>query len=1260
MRWLRPAVLIAATIAVCRAQSSGTITGQVTDATEAAIPDVKISITAVGTGTRMETVTNSAGYYSVPSLPPGSYVVRAAIEGFKKGESKPVEVASGGSPRVDLVLTPLDSKQVVEVNADPPAIETQSSMLYNTVTQKEIESLPLAGRNVLDLALTMPGVTGDVGSDEGGIFMDVPTAGAGLSIGGGRTGSSAILSDGASATSLGIGRATVTFSPETIQEVQVITSTFSAKYGSTGGGIVQTVTRAGTDAYHGSLYWFHRNPFLAARQFNRPIEPQSRRNELGATFNGPVRIPKIYNGKGRTWFFAAVEPKVYFDQIDIYERVPTPEEREGDFRNTWVPPGQRRPLLYQQVRCTPTPQDCRQFVPFHRPSSTAQYPLFSLNDPDPTKRGYVIPKAMMDPLALKILEEIPLPNQPFDSQGRNYFGTRGVDGKSNRVLLKLDHNVSSRNRLSLNYRDIPTFADRFRVRKDQLFFSFPSDRSVTRQGLLSDSWTISPSAVNELRASYTYSDYSRQAPGDLASTNYTRDKFGLPSQTGWGYPYIATGWVAYGLNGALGDYIEHQYQLSNDLAINRGRHTFSIGGDFRHGQLNVKSTGLRDLCCGQYSFNASQTNSGNANTPGGTGGLAFAGFLLGVPNGVTLRGVVVPYYYRYNVAAAYFQDDFKWRRNLTLNIGVRWQYFSPRWEKFNRQASIDLNTPVEYYGPNGDLRTTFNYLFAGYEGRSRYLEPSHKKNFEPRIGFAWQPQWRRLRSRHAVLRGGYGVSHPPTTARGRDPVPDFGVAGSGAWGFLRWQSNTALPARTQGVNPQYVISLGRNQPVVQVNPLSLEIPAGGKLCNNCTRPLDPRLPVGAGVIFKQETSSPYIQTWNLTVQMELADNWVATGSYMGQKGTHLLAPLFGLNLPDREQYEELLNLGLDPNELIEDPFERTDAAGNLLQVRRVDLIRPFPDIGDVNVVNQTNASSIYHAGSLSVDRRYRAGYLRANYTWAKSIDTSSDSTLNGPSLYLWGVTRVQDPTNLGANRSVSNFDTRHRVNFSGLWELPLGRNKRFFSGGGKLRRVLADDWSISSVVTVSSGFPFQVFLGDANGVPGGATGFERIRPDIVPGVPLVNPRWSRNAANDVPYFNPEAFARPRFGNLGNAPRTLDYLRIPWRRTVNLTLLKEFRPFENRRRYLQLRGEAYNVTNTPVFTTDQGQSYHLFASGVPSSRTGLDISGPMPYLLNRGSADFAIGTRENILAQFYNQNFGKFWRDRNGPGRIIQLALRFVF
>ncbi|MBY0503008.1 MAG: hypothetical protein K2X03_03795 [Bryobacteraceae bacterium] len=499
-----------------------------------------------------------------------------------------------------------------------------------------------------------------------------------------------------------------------------------------------------------------------------------------------------------------------------------------------------------------------------------------------------------------------------------------------------------------------------------------------------------------------------------------------------------------------------------------------------------------------------------------------------------------------------------------------------------------------------------------------------------------------------MIRGGYGISFTPSTGTGRNPVPDFGLGGTIAWNNIRWAGTGAAP-RTQTNNPEAVVSIGRNVPLLINDPTVLQIPADGKLCAGCT-PADVRVPTTSLVAYARQNRQPYIQTWNLTLQRELFGRFVLTASYMGQKGTHLYLPPIPFNNPDPLGFDRLLDQGLDPDESVPDPFGRLDTAGNLRNVRRVDLLRPYPTIGDINLYRLTGANSSYHAGTFELDRRFQNGLgLRFNYSWTKALDNSSDANTDGDVFYSWGIGRMQNPLDLKANRSTSLFDQKHRFNWTANWSPRLGKN------------VLARNWSTGIIGSVVSGYPFAPFLNFANGVPNGqANTWLRVRPDIVPGVPLVNPRWNKSVANDAPYFNPEAFAIPAYGQLGNAARSLDYARLPWRQTLNVSVMRDFRPFKESRRYLQLRGEFFNVLNHVVFNTNANSSPGIFNSAPPVSRTGLSLAGPLPYLQGARAADYPLGSRENLIAAGYNQNFAKLIRDNNGPGRIVQLALKFYW
>jgi hypothetical protein len=1241
------------------AQSTGSIVGQVTDGSGAAIAGAKVLVKSVETGVERITTTTSEGYYTVPSLAPAEYVVSVAQPGFRLAVSPATKVDTTATVRVDLALALPDSKTVVQVTARSAVMQTESSMTGDTVTDKELTDLPINGRNTLDLALTVAGVQGEMGSDEAGIGYNVPSPGSGLSVNGGRNGMLAILSDGMNSTSIAYSRATVTFSPDNIEEFRVITSSFSAKYGVTGGGIVSSVSKSGGQDYHGSVSWYTRNPALTARTFYQPTASGMRRNEFSATIGGPVIVPKVYNGRNKTFFFASYEPKRRRDETAQWQNVPTAAERNGDFRNTYVAPGATLPLIYQQMNCVDAA--CSGLVPMNRATNTTVYPLMCSNCPS-DQVGHVIPQSMIDPLSKKLAALIPMPNMPYDSLGRNFIGVQGVTSSDDRWNVKLDQIITSNNHLSIRLTDIPTLSDRYNLVRDYyLAQAPPSDQALTKQAFVSDTHTLSPRIVNEFRGSVTYSDYTRRNPGDLSSANYTKNMFGLPDYTGWGYPQFNTGTITLGPLQNMQFNHETQYQYSDDITIVRGRHTIQIGTDLRWLNQNILSTGLLNAEGGQYLFNNTNTTaSGNTSIPTGAGGIAFAGFMLGVPNSINLDGVTVPDYYRWKNAGAYLQDDWKVLPNLTLNIGVRWQYLSPRGEKYNRQATLDVNDPFNVNlttatgAPNGTA-VAFNYLFTGKGTGSDYLEPTHKKNFEPRIGFAWTPETPWAKRGNFVVRGGYGISHvSANSANGSTPYPAFGLGNTSAWNYTQWTGTGTQPV-TQSVHPSELVSIGRNIPTVIVDPSVLQIPASGKLCVGCT-PADPRISGITNYTFVKTNQMPYIQTWNLTLQEQLKWDLVATVSYMGQKGTHLPSIRFDINAPDATKYAAALDAGIDPTQSVPDPNGATNANGSLKTITLQNLMRPWPELGEIFALGLTNDKSIYHAGTFALERRFASGFgARFNYTFAKSIDTGSDSNADGQNQFNWGFTMIQNPGDIKANRSVSMFDTKHRFNVTTNADLPFGVGKKYLNRPGLVNH-LAGGWSLSAIGSLYSGRPFQPLLGDANGIPS-ITGYSIVRPDIVPGVPLINPLWTKANASTVPYFNPLAFSRPAYGKTGNAPRTLDSARLPWEPGLNLSLAKNIYPFENRKRYAQLRFEAFNALNHTWFTTNPNSSYKIFNSQPTISRTGLSLAGQIPYLIGTNAGAFPVGSRNYYIAQTYNVNFGVFNMNNNNPGRQISIALK---
>jgi hypothetical protein len=439
----------------------------------------------------------------------------------------------------------------------------------------------------------------------------------------------------------------------------------------------------------------------------------------------------------------------------------------------------------------------------------------------------------------------------------------------------------------------------------------------------------------------------------------------------------------------------------------------------------------------------------------------------------------------------------------------------------------------------------------------------------------------------------------------------------------------------------------------------LDIPSDGKLCAGCP-PIDPRVPGLALVAYAPSNQLPYVQSWNLTIQKELPAHFTLTMSYLGSKGTHLYSPPVNYNGPNQAALDDLLNKGIDPAAVIPDPYGRVDASGNLRTVTNRDLSRPFPTVGDILMTGVTTSNSIYHAGAFELERRYSRGLgLRFNYTWSKSIDNSSDSSGDGASVGSFGTTQWQNALDLKSERSVSMYDVRHRINFVSTYELPIGKGKALLGSSGRFLNLLVGGWQLNNVATLVSGYPLEVGLGDTNAISGrianvGMT--QVIRPDVIPGVPVVNPLWNKNTANTVPYWNPAAFARPAYGKTGNASRTLDYARGPFRPNLDTSIMKNFYPFEKRDRYIQLRGEFYNVLNHATFRPPNASL--IFSGSPPVSLNGLSLAGPIPYYPGVQGNQYSATSREGILGRFYNPSFGLI--SPGGSGRTIQFMIRLAW
>lgn len=1205
----------------------GSISGTVSDQTQGVMAGVSITVTNIGTNEIRRVTSSQIGTFSVVDLEPVSYRVEAEAAGFRRSVVEKVKVDTASNTAVNITLEAGSTDTRITVTAEAAAVNTESGALSNTITEREIQDVPLLNRSVLDLALTLPNVAGDAGTENPALVGVTTCPGCNLSLGGGRPMGTLLMADGTNNTGVSLGRSMVSFTPETVQEFTVQTSAFSAEYGSTGGGVINATTKSGSNQLAGTALWYNRNPDFAAAPFtlstNNRSRPTLKYNQFSLAAGGPVVIPKIYNGKNKSFWFAAIEPFYRRDHLDQYGLVPTEAMRQGDFSDVvntasgWLP----KSVVSQFTGVAPatalTPADSiiynqysvvnnNQFVPITLASGATYAPF----------PGNVIPKSMLDAAALKSLSYI-APAGAYYINGNNGISNisspRLLSQDEKRFTVRIDQVVTDKNRLYGRFTATP-------IVKIQGTPVSPTNNgaaySWARQAMLTDTHIFTPTLINDLRLNYTRGRFSgtvdpRWDPYTGANLN---TEFGLPSITPGGLPTFSGiipgsspgngGSTATGFGGAgstQAENKEERYALTDIVYKNYGKMSIKFGVDISHSLQNILP--LYGAFGGIYAFSNLQTNSNG--TTAGTGGSPWASFMLGVVNGnVTMRNVQVPYYYRWNNAAAFIQNDWKVKPSLTLNIGLRYNLEMPRTEKYNNQGVFrpDLAEPVTLPSPvtltTGQTLTAAlvpPFAFSGVGGNSKYLTPPQYTDFEPRFGFAWQPHF--LREHHLVVRGGYGLSHAPLTGFTQLPQPDFGANAAFA---------STVPSTT--ANPNYVLRLGENPPVLTpVPPAQVVYGPGGAPASGLSTLNSLYYQNIGGFAVSQNYHTPYVNNWNFTLSWQANRSTTIETAYTGAMGIHLFMGQENLNPKDSNLLSAQIGANINTVGAIADPLgRRNPITGQALTVQNGSLGSPYLGFSSLYQWYDASGNSIRHAGYVNVTHRAARGLtFTSNYTYAKSIDTASSaggdkgilSPVNGQvgGQVAFGGTR-------GADRGVSTYDQRHVVHASAIYDLPFGKGRRFGSNAWRPLQWVAGGWTLSGVNRINSGFPYVVYLSDTNQL-GDLT--HSARPDVNPNVPLLNPLYDRNCPVGTgcqPYVNPSAFERPALGALGTAPRTLDSVRGPWQHFLDLSIQKNFNIGADGKRRLQFRMDALNALNHPVFAVYPNNAGGADYMGAPSTAT----------------------------------------------------------
>lgn len=1250
--------------------AQGSIRGTVTDNTGAAIAGADVEITNTSTDVHEVTKTNSSGAFDVLSLNPGNYNVTVTASGFKKWTSGGVIVSAAQLSTVAVALEVGSEAQTVTVTAEDSLLTKDESNVTTTVDHAIVESLPYPERSSLEATLLVPGVNGDplqpggIATENPGAYTGYVTPGASIGIGGAPPGTSSILVDGSDVTQASYARAGVNLSGNLVQETTAVVAGLSAKYGRTSGGVILQSSATGTNQYHGAITYRHTDPYFNAYPDGSTARNALHQNFYGFYVGGPIRLPKIYNGRDKTFFFVGVEPARMRNVYGFRGTFQTPEELKGYLHdslallNTSILKSQGYAAALAAPRIGSinyqTPVNANGF-PDGLPNSAYYRQITGpAADCDPSEQisangaaacpDDVGPQLAQNSFAQYVLSLFPSPTNPgpyvtFDNpngtsqpDGTNGTYRRGVLNSDNRYSIRIDHQFNNNDRLFVRYTVIPVVGNRFfELASSNPMTIVPTDAAHTHDIAIGETHVFSNTIVNSFRYSFMRDLQQRLSPGAAQSQDFAA-KYGLtPAVFGTGFPSLgnfnANG-IGYTTQMGISNasiQADQNYIVGDDVTWTHGNHLFQFGTDVRWIQSNQYD--LSGATGGKYSFSAGTTNNGSA------GGAPLASFILGTINSFSNSPQLVNAYYRWHYYAVYFQDDWRITPRVTLNLGLRYNIETPRSEKYDNQAFIRF-VP----GTLNGVPTSAAFCFSHACGSAHNMWPVNYAGIEPRIGISFAPTER------MTLRGSYVLTHLPLSGYENVPDPDFNVAGQTVTSVSGAVSNTSVT--------NYI-----------TNPV-------GPLTSGLSAFAGSRGPIlystGFAPVYVAQTNSvPYTETWSATVQYQLSRKTLLQGTYQGLKGTHLIGAFSGgFNTPSISQIvsaiqqNQYLGYAGTPN-----PYGITQNNA-VVKETNLQLLNPIQNFFNfpLSEIYPREGSSSYNGLYASINQRFGDGLsVLANYTWSKSIDDIPDT---GPTANssAFGTSPQQNPLSTQGERSVSSFDQPSRFKAGYTYQLPFGRGQRFDAHNGILNEIIGNI-STSGILTIQSGFPSSVLLnstgyftsltpsGTDNCTASGSTGGHpnkycastalpsgyTLRPNLVPGVPLINKDWKKNAlnANFVPYLNPNAFATPGTQGapaLGNLPRNLADARSPRETMFDATVRKGISFGEDRYKF-SVVGTFINAFNHPVYF------------------------GSNRYLQSSVTTNLAAGT----LTPVTNGAFGQFNTSQTaGMSRIIQIGGELTF
>lgn len=1103
------------------AQTTAQITGTIVDAQHAAVTGANVVVTSVDTGIAQTAKTNTLGVYIVTFLKPGSYQIDVSAPGFRSLSRAGIVLQVAQTATLNFELQVGTTVETVTVSDEAPLLDVSSDAIGGVVEPAQVENLPMLGRNSNALMVLEPGVVSTRQTTNNPVLESHYQF---FSINGSRPDQSKFTLDGGNDTNLAFNGPEYTPQVEEVQEYRIETSNFGAETGNAAGGIINIATKAGTNEFHGSLFEYLRNDDFSANDFfsNRAGSPRPmlRYNQFGGTVGGPII-------KKHMFFFFAYEGLRQKTPDVVTTSVPTDLERSGDFSQLYNSAGQLI-TIYDPLSTVPDPSNPGQYIRTAFPDNK-------------------IPQDRIDQVAANLTKYFPEPNQTGNpgTNLNNFFFHGANEQQVNNYSGRADYQLSPKTMLMGRYslENLSPWLVPATFGKDNIASPGYSTKPQHHPYVLAKLFeTFSPTFLGEFHTTWTRWYYRSTG----LSNGFDPTKLGFPS-------YLAANSIQLGIPSTcpgemscLGGYynendVSDRYEAEGNMTKIWSKHTLKFGGTWGKGRYHMNTI---DNSAGSYSSNVSFTQGPDPLAGSATSGFGFASFLLGTMSSGEQNVTEIVGHYTQPYFGVYVQDDIKISRNLTANVGLRWDHEDPRREAHNMMSNFNFTDNATL--SNGTV-VTGGLEFPGVNGIPEGQWNTSKKDFSPRVGLTY------ALGNSTVMRAGYGIFYGNSWGNGRN-------GGS--------TSNSAMPQNGFYCSTSSPTTLDNG--LTPYATLSDPFP-GGNFCKPSGSSAGLLTNLGSPLTFiDRNYKQPYLQSWNFNIQRVLPGQVSVEIAYSGSKGTHLVATR------DVDQLNpKYLTLGSQLNDEVPNPYYGAITSGPLATptITRGQSLRPYPQFTDVNSALATYGDSSYHAMFLTLQRHLSKGFsVSASYTWSKLIDNVIPSPnwggFSGASFQIGLPQNYWDPK---GERSLSGYDIPQTLVVSYIYQIPLGQGKPLLNKGGVLNSIVGG-WQINGLTTFQSGTPVEIYGGNSSGTFEGQQ-----RPNWSGKNPTLHGSITKRLNQ---YFDTTQFSYNAPFTFGNTPRLMPNLFQPGVDDWSTSLFKgmKFRDTLN----LEFRAEAFNTFNRVQF------------------------------------------------------------------------------